>query len=87
MPSKVTNPPVCVGRSGDVVPIHFTPESLEKSVIDTLQDVQSHMFGSMGLTQNYPAIQEALAPGLASGDIKVESVGLDDILIALVRGE
>jgi hypothetical protein len=44
------------------------------------------MFGSSGLTKNYPEIQNALAPGLASGDIKVESVGLDDILIALVKG-
>jgi ABC-2 type transport system ATP-binding protein len=67
--------------------IHFTPEKLERSVIDKLENVESHMFGSSGLTRDYPAIQEALAPGLASGDIKVESVGLDDILIALVKGD
>ncbi len=67
--------------------IHFTPESLDKSVTDKLESVESHMFGSSGLTQNYPEIQDVLAPGLASGDIKVESVGLDDILIALARGD
>jgi ABC-2 type transport system ATP-binding protein len=67
--------------------IHFMPESLDKSVIDRLESVESHMFGSSSLTKNYPAIQDALAPGLASGDIKVESVGLDDILIALVKGD
>jgi ABC-2 type transport system ATP-binding protein len=67
--------------------VHFTPESLDKSVIDKLESVESHMFGSSGLTKNYPAIQDALIPGLASGDIKVESVGLDDILIALVKGD
>jgi ABC-2 type transport system ATP-binding protein len=67
--------------------IHFTTESLEKSVIDTLEKVETHMFGSSGLTKNYPAIQKDLTPGLASGDIKVESVGLDDILIALVKGD
>jgi len=67
--------------------VHFTPESLEKSVIDNLENVESHMFGSSGLTRDYPAIQDALAPGLASGDVKVESVGLDDILIALVKGD
>ena len=67
--------------------IHFTPESLDKSVIDKLESVDSHMFGSSGLTKNYPSIQDALAQGLASGDIKVESVGLDDILIALVKGD
>jgi len=66
--------------------IHFTPETLERSVVDKLENVESHMFGSSGLTRDYPAIQEALAPGLVSGNIKVESVGLDDILIALVKG-
>jgi len=67
--------------------IHFTPESLDKSIIDKLEQVETHMFGSSGLTRHFPAIQHALEPGLASGDIKVESVGLDDILIALVKGE
>jgi ABC-2 type transport system ATP-binding protein len=67
--------------------VHFTSESLDKSVIDKLENVESHMFGSSGLTKNYPEIQDALATGLASGDIKVESVGLDDILIALVKGD
>jgi ABC-2 type transport system ATP-binding protein len=67
--------------------IHFTPESLDKSVVDKLENVESQMFGSSGLTKDYSAIQDALASGLASGDIKVESVGLDDILIALVKGD
>ncbi|UCE40151.1 MAG: ABC transporter ATP-binding protein [Candidatus Aminicenantes bacterium] len=67
--------------------IHFTPESLDKSIIDKLERVESQMFGSSGLTKNYLAIRDALAPGVASGDIKVESVGLDDILIALVKGD
>jgi ABC-2 type transport system ATP-binding protein len=67
--------------------IHFTPESLDKSIIETFESVETHMFGSTGLTKNYSAIQDALAPGLASGDIKVENVGLDDILITLVKGD
>jgi ABC-2 type transport system ATP-binding protein len=67
--------------------IHFTPESLDKSVVDKLECVETHMFGNSGLTKNYPEIQNALASGLTSGDIKVESVGLDDILIALVKGD
>jgi ABC-2 type transport system ATP-binding protein len=67
--------------------IHFIPESLDKSVVDKFESVESHMFGNSGLTKNYSAIQDILAPGLASGEIKVESVGLDDILIALVKGD
>jgi ABC-2 type transport system ATP-binding protein len=67
--------------------IHFTPESLDKSVVDKLENVESHMFGSSGLTKDYSAIQEDLARAIASGEVKVESVGLDDILIALVKGD
>jgi ABC-2 type transport system ATP-binding protein len=67
--------------------VHFMPGSLDKSVVDMFESVENHMFGSSGLTKKYPEMQDALAPGLASGDIKVESVGLDDILIALVKGD
>jgi ABC-2 type transport system ATP-binding protein len=74
------------GLLSDWKKIHFTPDSLDKSIVDSLENVESHMFGSSGLTKNYPKIQEALSPGIASGDIKVESVGLDDILISLVKG-
>ncbi len=66
--------------------IHFTPDSLNRTIIEGLENVESHMFGSSGLTKNYPEIQDAISSGLASGDIKVESVGLDDILISLVKG-
>jgi len=66
--------------------IHFTPDSLDKSIVDKFEIVENHMFGSSGLTKNYPEIQSALAHGLSCGDIKVENVGLDDILIALVKG-
>jgi ABC-2 type transport system ATP-binding protein len=66
--------------------IHFTPDSLDKSIAASLVNVESHLFGSSGLTKNYTEIQESLSPEIASGDIKVESVGLDDILISLVKG-
>jgi ABC-2 type transport system ATP-binding protein len=66
--------------------IHFTPDSLDKSIVDKFEIVENHMFGSSGLTKNYPEIQSALVHGLSCGDIKVENVGLDDILIALVKG-
>jgi ABC-2 type transport system ATP-binding protein len=66
--------------------INFTPGSLDRSLLDSLENVESHMFGSSALTKNYPKIRQALSPGIASGDIKVESVGLDDILISLVKG-
>lgn len=63
--------------------IHFVKGTLERKVVDTLINVEDHKFGCSGITNNYPSIGDSLAGGLASGDIKVESMGLDDILIAL----
>jgi hypothetical protein len=44
------------------------------------------MFGNSGVTNDYPALKEFLAPGLTNEEVKVENVDLDDVLIALVKG-
>jgi hypothetical protein len=44
------------------------------------------MFASSGITKDFPKIQSRLSAGIASGDIKIENVDLDDILILLVKG-
>jgi len=66
--------------------IHFKPGSAPDSVLDSLERVETQIFGSTGIIRDYPAIREDLAAGISSGDIRVENVGLDDILIALVNG-
>jgi hypothetical protein len=45
------------------------------------------MFGNSGVTNDFPMLKEVLAEGLARGEIKLENVDLDDVLIALVKGE
>jgi len=65
--------------------IHFTKGSLDQHTIETLEKVEDHMFGSSGITKDYLTIKDKLEQSLARGDIKVESVGLDDILISLVK--
>jgi ABC-2 type transport system ATP-binding protein len=65
--------------------IHFTKGSLDQQTIAMLDKVEDHMFGSSGIAKNYLAIRDKLEEGLATGDIKIESVGLDDILISLVK--
>ena len=65
--------------------IHFTKDSLDQNVLDSLGMVEDHMFGCTGITKDYLKIKDALTDGLASGDIKVEGLGLDDILISLVK--
>ncbi len=67
--------------------IHYKDGSLEEGIVNALTSRKSHMFGNSGVTNDYPALKEALADGLAREDIKLENVDLDDVLIALVKGE
>jgi ABC-2 type transport system ATP-binding protein len=66
--------------------IHFKQGSIPDAIRESLENVETQMFGSTGVTKDFSSIQSDLAPGIASGDIRVEGVGLDDILIALVNG-
>ncbi|MBN1223069.1 MAG: ABC transporter ATP-binding protein [Candidatus Aminicenantes bacterium] len=67
--------------------IHFSKGTLDERIILILSKVEDHMFGSSGITQKYLEIKDALKKGIADGDIKIENVGLDDILISLVKGK
>lgn len=65
--------------------IHFTPGSLDKEIVSGLQNLEHHMFGSTGITKNYLEMKDLLAEGIEKGDIKIQNVGLDDILIILAQ--
>ncbi len=65
--------------------IHFKSGTLSESIVGTLYDVNTHMFGASGITRDFQAIQGQLAEAIAREDVKVENIGLDDILIAFVR--
>ena len=67
--------------------IHYKDGALEDRISNTLTSQKAHMFGNSGITMDYPALKESLAEGLAREEIKVENVDLDDVLIALVKGE
>ena len=67
--------------------IHFSKGAVDPNTIDKLEQVEDHAFGGSGITRNYLEIKDSLSQGLANGDIKVENVGLDDILISLVKGQ
>jgi len=66
--------------------IHFKQGAAPDRVRESLERVETQMFGSTGITRNFLSIKDDLAAGISSGDIRVENVGLDDILIALVNG-
>ncbi len=67
--------------------IHYKKSTLDDSIVSTLKSRKEHMFGSAGVTEDYPALKESLSEGLAKEEVKVENLGLDDVLIALVKGE
>jgi len=65
--------------------VHFKPDSLDKNLEASLINLSKQMFGSSGITREYLKIKDALAAGVAQGDIRIENADLDDILINLVK--
>ncbi|MGD9346278.1 MAG: ABC transporter ATP-binding protein [Candidatus Aminicenantes bacterium] len=66
--------------------IHYSKGALDPKILDDLEQVEDHAFGGSGITRDFLKIKDSLSQGLCNGNIKVENVGLDDILISLVKG-
>jgi len=67
--------------------IHYKEGALDETAVKTLASRKTHMFAHSGVTDNFPALKDSLADGIAKEEIKVENVNLDDVLISLVKGE
>jgi len=67
--------------------IHFREGALSPDLVRQFVDVRMQPFGSSGLTRDFSSIHEQLAAGIAAGDVKVENARLDEILIAMLKGE
>lgn len=67
--------------------IHFSKGAVDPKTVEKLEQVEDHAFGGSGITRNYLEIKDSLSQGLTNGNIKTENVGLDDILISLVKGQ
>jgi ABC-2 type transport system ATP-binding protein len=67
--------------------IHFREGTLDQSVLGELEGVRSMQFSAVGICRDYAGIQPALEGGMASGDVRVEALSIDDILLSLVKGE
>jgi ABC-2 type transport system ATP-binding protein len=65
--------------------VQFIRDALDPAIAAQLLHREDHMFGSSGITKNYQELAGALAAGIEREDIKIENVGLDDILIELTR--
>lgn len=60
--------------------------SIDRAVEERFARVRRQPFGSRGLTADFPAVREALAPALASGDARIDHASLEDILLSFIKG-
>jgi ABC-2 type transport system ATP-binding protein len=67
--------------------IHFREGALPPDLVQQFVDIRVQPFGSSGLTRDFAALRAQLAAGIAAGNIKVENARLDEILIAMLKGE
>jgi ABC-2 type transport system ATP-binding protein len=66
--------------------LHFRPGAIEGEVVTGLRCVEAHAFGSTGVTNRYRELEGRISAAVTAGDVKVENVSLDDVLIAFVKG-
>jgi len=64
--------------------IHYIPGSLG-NLEQSLLNIRETVFGSSGITKEYSRLADTLSISMTRGEVKVENLGLDDILINLVR--
>lgn len=67
--------------------IHYQEGALGDGIAASLKCRKRQVFGSSGITDDFPRLQEELKDGLNRETIKVENLNLDDILIAHVKGD
>jgi ABC-2 type transport system ATP-binding protein len=66
--------------------LHFRPGAIDGEIVTGLKCVEAHAFGSTGVTNRYRELEEKISSAVSAGDVKVENVSLDDVLIAFVKG-
>jgi len=66
--------------------LHFKPGAISGDIVTGLRCVEAHAFGSTGVTNRFRELEGRIAAAVSAGDVKVENVDLDDVLIAFVKG-
>ncbi|MBN1272140.1 MAG: ABC transporter ATP-binding protein [Candidatus Aminicenantes bacterium] len=67
--------------------IHYKRGALDKDTTASLFSRKEHAFSLSGITNKFQELKQKFEKPVLDGDVKVENVDLDDILIALVEGE
>jgi ABC-2 type transport system ATP-binding protein len=66
--------------------LHFRPGAIPGEIVTGLRCVEAHAFGSTGVTNRYRELEGMISAAVSAGEVKVENVSLDDVLIAFVKG-
>ena len=65
--------------------VHYKDGAVDRAVEGRFATLRRQPFGNRGLTDDFPALREAVAPALASDDARVEPASLEDILLSFVK--
>ena len=65
--------------------INFQEGIIGQEIIAKLFEVEKNMFGCCAFTDKYPEIEKMIDPIKNNNGLKIENVGLDDILLCLLR--
>ena len=60
--------------------------SLDRAVEEGFASVRRTAVGCRGLTNDFAAVRDAIAPALASGDARIDHASLEDILLSFIEG-
>ena len=65
--------------------VHFKADAVSEEMLDGLRNVERNMFGVSGITNRYQDFKASFGDAIQRGDIRVENIRLDDILISLLE--
>lgn len=60
--------------------------AVDRAVEERFASVRHQPFGCRGLARDFPAMRDALARVLASGDARLDHASLEDILLSFIKG-
>ena len=65
--------------------LHFKAEKADESMLAGLRNIERNMFGISGVTSQFNAFRAAHQEAIRAGDVRVENIRLDDILLSLLE--
>lgn len=65
--------------------VHFKADVVTEEMLAGLRNIERNMFGVSGVTNQFQIFKNAYGAAIRQGDIRIENIRLDDILISLLE--